>query len=177
MCQSRRQVCTYDAEAGVTRIEALRQRNKELTDQNADYELVFMTLRNLSEADSIEHLLRLRISRDVESYADVLRPDQSGTKRRRSSVRFSPSETTGSSNLSQDSQQVQESGLVTSTMNHSRGASNIPPAFVENLGQPINADSDMWTAEQGKHSSLPSQSSIPDRAFMRSHASTSSMQL
>ena len=86
LCQARSQVCTYDAEAGLTRIEALRRRNKELTEQNADYEIIFDVLRTEPENKAIGHLLHLRAAIDVESYANTLRQDIVTTKRQKSTI-------------------------------------------------------------------------------------------
>lgn len=85
LCQSRGQTCTYDAEAGLTRIEALRRRNKELAEQNANYTTIFNALRSSSEPEAIEHLRRLRASSDdAESYAEMIRQGRQLAKRRKS---------------------------------------------------------------------------------------------
>ncbi|KAL1297065.1 hypothetical protein AAFC00_004652 [Neodothiora populina] len=82
LCQTRGQACTYDAEAGVTRVEALRRRNAELVSQNADFDIVLSALRTSSDADAVNHLHQLRAAPDAETYAQVLKK-QAGTSRRR----------------------------------------------------------------------------------------------
>ncbi|KAH0259911.1 hypothetical protein KCU91_g14945, partial [Aureobasidium melanogenum] len=60
LCQQRGQSCIYDSEAGISRVEAVRRRNKELGERNSDYELVFNALHSTPEPEAFDHLRRLR---------------------------------------------------------------------------------------------------------------------
>lgn len=82
LCQQRGQSCVYDSEAGISRVEAVRRRNKELGDRNSDYELVFHALHSTPESEAYDHLRRLRECPDVESYARTLRGSRSSTRKR-----------------------------------------------------------------------------------------------
>ncbi|KAG9657237.1 hypothetical protein KCU95_g2370, partial [Aureobasidium melanogenum] len=82
LCQQRGQSCVYDSEAGVSRVEAVRRRNKELGERNSDYELVFNALHSTPEPEAFDHLRRLRECPDVESYARTLRRSRPPTRKR-----------------------------------------------------------------------------------------------
>jgi hypothetical protein len=84
LCQQRNQTCIYDAEAGVSRVEAVRRRNKQLLERNADYELVYDVLQNSTEPEAVGHLRQLRDSPNVESYARMLRRTRHSTSKRAS---------------------------------------------------------------------------------------------
>lgn len=73
LCQQRGQACVYDSEAGISRVEAVRRRNKELGERNSDFELVFNALHSTPDNEAFDHLRRLRECPDVESYAKTLR--------------------------------------------------------------------------------------------------------
>jgi hypothetical protein len=73
LCQQRGQSCVYDSEAGISRVEAVRRRNKELGERNSDFELVFNALHSTPDNEAFDHLRRLRECPDVESYARALR--------------------------------------------------------------------------------------------------------
>jgi hypothetical protein len=73
LCQQRGQSCVYDSEAGISRVEAVRRRNKELGERNSDFELVFNALHSTPDNEAFDHLRRLRDCPDVESYARTLR--------------------------------------------------------------------------------------------------------
>ena len=81
-CQKRRDICTYDSEAGMTRFAALTHRSRELLAQNADYETVFTTILTPPEIEAIDHLRRFRKHTAVNEYAEMLRKDTSTTTRR-----------------------------------------------------------------------------------------------
>jgi len=73
LCQQRGQSCVYDSEAGISRVEAVRRRNKELGERNSDFELVFSALHSTPDNEAFNHLRRLRECPDVETYAKTLR--------------------------------------------------------------------------------------------------------
>ncbi|KAI4728681.1 hypothetical protein E4T49_03536 [Aureobasidium sp. EXF-10728] len=73
LCQQRGQSCVYDSEAGISRVEAVRRRNKELSERNSDYELVYNALHATTELEAFDHLRALRECPDVETYARTLR--------------------------------------------------------------------------------------------------------
>ncbi|KAI4749527.1 hypothetical protein E4T50_00219 [Aureobasidium sp. EXF-12298] len=73
LCQQRGQSCVYDSEAGISRVEAVRRRNKELGERNSDFELVFNALHSTPDNEAFDHLRRLRECPEVESYARALR--------------------------------------------------------------------------------------------------------
>ena len=87
LCQQRGQSCVYDSEAGISRVEAVRRRNKELGERNSDFELVFNALHSTPDNEAFDHLRRLRECPDVESYARTLRKAQP-TARKRSSAQL-----------------------------------------------------------------------------------------
>ncbi|KAI4757657.1 hypothetical protein E4T52_10223 [Aureobasidium sp. EXF-3400] len=82
LCQQRGQSCVYDSEAGISRVEAVRRRNKELGERNADYELVFNALHSTPEPEAFDHLRRLRECPDMETYARTLRRSRPPTRKR-----------------------------------------------------------------------------------------------
>ncbi|KAK5999756.1 hypothetical protein QM012_005162 [Aureobasidium pullulans] len=84
LCQQRGQSCVYDSEAGISRVEAVRRRNKELGERNTDYELVFSALHSTPEPEAFDHLRRLRECPDVETYARTLRISRPSTRKRQS---------------------------------------------------------------------------------------------
>lgn len=139
LCASKGQTCTYDAEAGLTRVEALRRKNKELAEQNADYETVFNALRNAPELEAVNHLLRLRAASDVEGYAASMKHDQDRFKRRRSSVRASSPGTAISSTPSQKSSQDQDMDGMKPIAESSRGVERLRSVFADTLNRPATA--------------------------------------
>lgn len=82
LCQQRGQSCVYDSEAGISRVEAVRRRNKELGERNADYELVFNALRSTPAPEAFDHLRRLRECPDVETYARTIRRSRPSARKR-----------------------------------------------------------------------------------------------
>lgn len=82
LCQQRSQTCVYDSEAGITRVEAVRRRNKELAEQNSNYELVYNALQTAPEPEAFDHLRRLRECPNVESYARTLRESKPFSRKR-----------------------------------------------------------------------------------------------
>ncbi|KAG9547737.1 hypothetical protein KCU77_g3038, partial [Aureobasidium melanogenum] len=84
LCQQRGQSCVYDSEAGISRVEAVRRRNKELGERNSDYELVFNALHSTPEPEAFDHLRRLRECPDMETYARTLRKSRPSTRKRQS---------------------------------------------------------------------------------------------
>ncbi|KAI5272736.1 hypothetical protein E4T47_04060 [Aureobasidium subglaciale] len=82
LCQQRGQTCLYDSEAGISRVEAVRRRNKELGERNSDYELVYSALQTTTESEALDHLRRLRECPNVETYARTLRKSRPSTRKR-----------------------------------------------------------------------------------------------
>ncbi|KAI5205782.1 hypothetical protein E4T39_02832 [Aureobasidium subglaciale] len=82
LCQQRGQTCLYDSEAGISRVEAVRRRNKELGERNSDYELVYSALQTTTESEAFDHLRRLRECPNVETYARTLRKSRPTTRKR-----------------------------------------------------------------------------------------------
>ncbi|KAI4786866.1 hypothetical protein E4T44_13774 [Aureobasidium sp. EXF-8845] len=82
LCQQRSQLCVYDSEAGISRVEAVRRRSKELGERNSDFELVFNALHSTPDNEAFDHLRRLRECPDVESYARTLRKARLTTRNR-----------------------------------------------------------------------------------------------
>ncbi|KAI4723705.1 hypothetical protein E4T48_00018 [Aureobasidium sp. EXF-10727] len=82
LCQQRGQSCVYDSEAGISRVEAVRRRNKELSERNSDYELVYNALHATTELEAVEHLRALRECPDVETYARTLRKSRPPARKR-----------------------------------------------------------------------------------------------
>ncbi|THV81116.1 hypothetical protein D6D27_08641 [Aureobasidium pullulans] len=82
LCQQRGQTCIYDSEAGISRVEAVRRRNKELAERNSDFDLVFNALQTTPEPEAFEHLRRLRECPNVETYARTLRKSRPTSRKR-----------------------------------------------------------------------------------------------
>jgi hypothetical protein len=108
LCQQRGQSCVYDSEAGISRVEAVRRRNKELGERNSDYELVFNALHSTPDNEAFDHLRRLRECPDVESYAKILRKARPIARKRPSDQLNDLMEYGAMSNLSPISAQSQE---------------------------------------------------------------------
>ncbi|KAI4831232.1 hypothetical protein E4T44_09619 [Aureobasidium sp. EXF-8845] len=108
LCQQRGQQCVYDSEAGISRVEAVRRRNKELGERNSDFELVFNALHSIPEDEAFDHLRRLRECPDVESYAGTLRKARPTARNRPSNQLNDPWEYDSMFNLSLMSTQSQD---------------------------------------------------------------------
>ncbi|KAI4854939.1 hypothetical protein E4T45_03630 [Aureobasidium sp. EXF-8846] len=82
LCHQGCQPCVYDSDAGISRVEAVRRRSKELGERNSDFELVFHALHGTPDNQAFGHLRRLRECPDVESYARTLRKARLTTRNR-----------------------------------------------------------------------------------------------
>ncbi|CAD0090996.1 unnamed protein product, partial [Aureobasidium vineae] len=140
LCQQRGQSCVYDLEAGISRVEGVRRRNKELGERNSDYELVYNALHTTPELEAFEHLRRLRECPDVETYARTLRKSRPPSRKRPSDQLLEDGALSNLSPMSTQSQDQQDgdSNLYTDSlcMTDYTSPTQQPPLMIDpRLGQ------------------------------------------